>query len=90
MGVPCAIQVLIYCVDIFVVHGEFSRAADLFAQANLFEKAADNFVLAGRPNDGASILARGNKFDSLVIYLDKYAIESISDGAPEGNSADSC
>lgn len=55
------------------------RAADLYIRAELFEQGADCFVLAGCHNDGAAVLARGQRFDSLVKYLDRYAVKFMSD-----------
>lgn len=75
------------CVGIFAEHGEFSRAADLYAQGGLFEKSADTFVLAERYNDGASTLARGNMFDGLVLYLNKYVAGCIPHVVPHVDGA---
>lgn len=71
----CLLALLTQDIDIFAANEEFSRAADMYTLADMFEEAAKNFVLAGRYNDGASGLAKGKCFDALVSYLNKYGIQ---------------
>jgi hypothetical protein len=56
-------------LDIFALNGEHRRAAELFDRVDSFEKAANSYRLAGKYNEGASALARGNLFRELVQYL---------------------
>lgn len=57
--------------DIFSLNREYGRAAELFDKIDSFKKAAQNYSLAGRYNEGASVLGRGSLYDNLVYYLNE-------------------
>jgi tetratricopeptide (TPR) repeat protein len=55
---------------------KYSKAAPLFAEAGLFDRAASCYHLTERYDEAAAALRQGNHFDQLVSYLSQYVYTS--------------
>jgi two-component SAPR family response regulator len=58
--------------ELWVQQEKHGKAAPLFVEAGLFDKAATSYHLSEKYDEAAAALRQGNHFDRLVSYLSKY------------------
>lgn len=69
---PCQIAVWLNKEELWFQHQKYNKAAPLFAEAGLFDRAARCYHFGEKYDTSAAMLRQGNHFDLLVSYLSEY------------------
>jgi hypothetical protein len=75
---PCQIVVWLNKEELWFQHRKYNKAAPLFAEAGLFDRAASCYHLGEKYDASAAMLRQGNHFDLLVSYLSQYVAPILS------------